>query len=170
MNMRITYDNSAYNRAKSQLPKPDGKHCIICGKDLPKSQRKYCGRNCWDNWYVGIPHHVFWGEVRLRVLQRDDYTCQKCGKQNLQYNDQKVDHIVPVSMGGDNFDMKNLQTLCHECHVAKTRRDMERLDEANLIPLLLRDFYGLVEQQERNRELWETWGRTGPSLKISAPS
>jgi 5-methylcytosine-specific restriction endonuclease McrA len=32
----------------------------------------------------------------------------------------QVDHIVPVSAGGDHFSLKNLQTLCVPCHRAKS--------------------------------------------------
>lgn len=35
----------------------------------------------------------------------------------------EVDHIVPVSMGGDFFDWSNLQILCRPCHKIKTRSD-----------------------------------------------
>ncbi len=36
----------------------------------------------------------------------------------------EVDHKVAVANGGDMWDLNNLQTLCHSCHVKKTRRDM----------------------------------------------
>lgn len=156
--MRITYDNSAYQEAKARLPQPDGKHCVILGQDLPKGERKYCRKECWDDWYIGIPHPVFWGEVRLRVLERDNYTCRKCGKPNLQNGDQEVDHIIPVSLGGDNFDLKNLQTLCHECHVDKTHEDILRLRESQALPTVVKDFYELVNNIERNVRQWERWG------------
>ena len=31
-----------------------------------------------------------------------------------------VDHITPISEGGHKFDESNLETLCRECHHAKT--------------------------------------------------
>jgi predicted nucleic acid-binding Zn ribbon protein len=147
--MRVTYDNSAYKEAKSRLPKPDGKHCVICGRDLPKGQRKYCGKECWDDWYSKIAHPITWAEARQKAIERDNNTCRKCGKSNLQYNDQEVDHIIPVSMGGDNFDLKNLQTLCHECHVYKTTEDLARLREDTRFPTFVRDFYELLEKMEK---------------------
>jgi HNH endonuclease len=27
-------------------------------------------------------------------------------------------HIVPLAQGGDKYDLQNLVTLCHDCHVA----------------------------------------------------
>ena len=32
----------------------------------------------------------------------------------------QMDHIIPVSQGGDWFDMRNLQTACIPCHITKT--------------------------------------------------
>lgn len=34
-----------------------------------------------------------------------------------------VDHIKPRSEGGADFDLYNMQSLCHSCHAAKTRRE-----------------------------------------------
>lgn len=151
--MRITYDNSAYQEVKSRPPKSDGKHCVICGKDLPKGQRKYCGSECWGDWFSKVPHPISWAQIRLAVIQRDNYTCQKCSNHNL--HEAEVDHIVPVSMGGDNFDLENLQTLCHECHARKTAEDMTRLRESQASPNVLGDFYRLIESMEKNLCRWE---------------
>jgi len=38
-----------------------------------------------------------------------------------------VDHIVPISQGGRQFDRTNLQLLCSECNKRKTRQDLRRL-------------------------------------------
>lgn len=32
----------------------------------------------------------------------------------------EVDHITPVSQGGDRYDWNNLQSLCHAHHERKT--------------------------------------------------
>lgn len=34
-----------------------------------------------------------------------------------------VDHIVPISKGGDPYDYNNTQSLCIACHSIKTRED-----------------------------------------------
>lgn len=57
--------------------------------------------------------------MRLEILRRDNFQCVKCGgKLRLQ-----VDHIVPLSKGGAEFDSANLQTLDSSCHAKKTRAD-----------------------------------------------
>lgn len=34
-----------------------------------------------------------------------------------------ADHIVPLAMGGAESDPSNLQSLCPDCHDAKTRAE-----------------------------------------------
>lgn len=53
-----------------------------------------------------------WDEMRVAILERDDYTCQGCGERNVQF---QVHHIVPLGCGGTNT-FRNLITLCEECH------------------------------------------------------
>lgn len=36
---------------------------------------------------------------------------------------QDIDHIVPLSQGGDPYDIDNLQSLCRRCHNDKTNED-----------------------------------------------
>ncbi|MFB5623289.1 MAG: HNH endonuclease [Nitrosopumilus sp.] len=59
-----------------------------------------------------------WNERRKLVLVRDDYACVKCG-----HPADEVDHIVPKCIGGGD-DLSNLQSLCHDCHRKKTRKDI----------------------------------------------
>lgn len=56
-------------------------------------------------------------EQRGRIFERDDFTCQNCGaKDSLT-----IDHIIPVSRGGDNSD-ENLRVLCLQCQCRKNDR------------------------------------------------
>jgi len=61
-------------------------------------------------------------DVRYRALRRDNYRCRACGKPVTDKTSQ-VDHIVPVkrfaSFALASTD-ENLQTLCLDCHGAKT--------------------------------------------------
>lgn len=58
--------------------------------------------------------------LRKKIMQRDGYTCKKCGvsieqEPNLLL---EIDHIVPVSKGGLTTE-ENLQTLCWKCNRSK---------------------------------------------------
>lgn len=56
--------------------------------------------------------------IRMEVLERDGYRCQKCGASSSSGAELHVDHKVPISWGGTS-DMYNLQTLCRECNLGK---------------------------------------------------
>lgn len=56
-----------------------------------------------------------WKNVRMRVLQRDMFTCQYC-----QQPADTVDHIYPRSRGGATFDESNLVAACKSCNSRKS--------------------------------------------------
>jgi hypothetical protein len=59
-------------------------------------------------------------ENRLRVFERDGYKCRYCGKQLTRFT-ATLDHLQPVSEGGDNsFD--NLVTACLHCNSRRGAR------------------------------------------------
>lgn len=65
--------------------------------------------------------------MRIRILSRDGSTCQMCGvgAGEPSANDPKkrvrlqVDHIVPVSHGGDNSE-GNFRTCCSDCNEGRS--------------------------------------------------
>lgn len=54
---------------------------------------------------------------RFKVLSRDNFTCQYCGKKPPEAK-LEIDHINPISNGGDNR-LENLLTSCFECNRGK---------------------------------------------------
>lgn len=56
--------------------------------------------------------------LRFKIMQRDQFRCKYCGATTDDNAKLEIDHIVPVSKGGDN-DPENLQTLCFECNRGK---------------------------------------------------
>jgi 5-methylcytosine-specific restriction endonuclease McrA len=44
----------------------------------------------------------------------------------------EVDHVIPLHKGGKD-DASNLQSLCRDCHDAKTRRDLGQRDRSHAI-------------------------------------
>jgi 5-methylcytosine-specific restriction endonuclease McrA len=43
----------------------------------------------------------------------------------------QIDHIVPLSAGGDN-EPDNLQALCRPCHFAKSKKEAEEHEYVKL--------------------------------------
>lgn len=62
-------------------------------------------------------------ESRLRIYERDNYKCYKCGKLLTRW-DATIDHIVPVSRGGTN-QKDNLVTCCLMCNSKRRNKEIE---------------------------------------------
>jgi 5-methylcytosine-specific restriction endonuclease McrA len=57
-------------------------------------------------------------KLRYEILQRDNSTCQRCGKTIKDGIKLEVDHKIPVEWGGEN-EPSNLWTLCNHCNGGK---------------------------------------------------
>lgn len=61
-------------------------------------------------------------ENRYKIFERDGYKCHYCSKVLTKYS-ATLDHILPVSKGGDNaYD--NLITACLHCNSQRTNKDV----------------------------------------------
>jgi 5-methylcytosine-specific restriction protein A len=63
-----------------------------------------------------------WRKLRKSVLIRDNYLCKACEAKGIATPATDVDHIVNKARGGSDI-LSNLQSLCKECHRAKTIRE-----------------------------------------------
>ncbi len=63
-------------------------------------------------------HAGRWAKVRRAVFDRDGWRCVRCGKAGGL----ECDHVTPLERepGQNPYDPDGLQTLCRECHIAKT--------------------------------------------------
>ncbi len=161
--------------AKSRIEKG---LCPVCSK--PKSEwtrRKdwaCCSVECTEK---NRENYIFgWPDMRLKVFERDNWRCVKCGAQPTKRVQKKyasiyehvvkeeivkledyhvdtygysysrfrpdetctvltivtdliADHINPIAMGGDEWDMNNIQTLCKQCNKLKTAKDINNISK-----------------------------------------
>ena len=88
----------------------------------------------------GIPK-----KTRFEVLKRDQFKCQYCGRSATEVI-LHIDHIKPVSKGGDN-NILNLVTSCAACNLGKSDRVLS--DSS----VLTKQQKQLEEAQERVNQL-----------------
>jgi len=117
----------------------EGTHCLNCGRIIPKIKRKYCSSECANQFFA--KHN--WNAMSDRIMKKQNLTCQKCGatpprnkvgfifwpmdgSKNDVYS-YVVDHIIPIALGGKEFDESNLQVLCGDCNREKTKADQAKI-------------------------------------------
>lgn len=103
--------------------------CRWCKGEIrdPKT-RAILTRKTWHPECVGIyESQAHSDKLRKAILARDKGICAKCG---IDCTDWKhfwqADHIVPLAAGG-SFEHSNVQTLCDECHKAKSKADIQTI-------------------------------------------
>lgn len=89
--------------------------------------------------------------VRFEVFKRDAFTCQYCGHKSPDVV-LEVDHITPVSDGGDN-DFLNLVTACRACNSGKSDRPLASTDAIDRRRAQLED----LEDRRQQLEMLHRW-------------
>lgn len=80
--------------------------------------------------------------LRFEIFKRDYFSCQYCGSKPPKVI-LEIDHIVPVSKGGDN-SKGNLVTACFDCNRGKSNKSL------NSIPSpLIENMEQLKEKEEQ---------------------
>ncbi|WP_139112522.1 HNH endonuclease [Hoeflea olei] len=57
-------------------------------------------------------------KVKIRVVRRDNYTCQHCST-HLKDDEVEFDHIIPISRGGSSEE-QNIRLTCFDCNRDKS--------------------------------------------------
>jgi HNH endonuclease len=57
-------------------------------------------------------------KTKVRVIRRDNYTCQHCSK-HLRDNEVEFDHIIPIAKGGSSEE-HNIRLTCFACNRDKS--------------------------------------------------
>lgn len=93
--------------------------CVTCGK---RTVGNYCtahaeqARKRWDTAFYNDPEYK---RARLLAMRRDRFRCLRCGRGKPDGVKLEADHVIPLRDGGTH-DVKNLATLCRDCHRQKT--------------------------------------------------
>ncbi|HHD7442588.1 TPA: HNH endonuclease signature motif containing protein [Citrobacter braakii] len=106
------------------------KGCVAITNDVSgycDQHRQQHAGDGWRNYQSGKSRQErgygrLWEIKRARILQRDKYLCQNHRRQRIAKKAASVDHIIPKAHGGTDDD-SNLESLCWECHRAKTARE-----------------------------------------------
>lgn len=93
-----------------------------------------------------------WRRIAEAVKRRDGYRCVNCGRGREDGTRLHADHVVRLADGGDPYDTANVQTLCHVCHLAKTRAE----NTTNGNRIRNRDRYRAAQGLVRNLDKAET--------------
>lgn len=69
-----------------------------------------------------------WKAQRLRVLERDQWTCQYCHK-HLEGSDSTVDHVEPIALDPERvYRDDELVAACRRCNGRKSDKALIRMD------------------------------------------
>ena len=63
--------------------------------------------------------HKLW---RQAVLTKCNWQCVDCARVCVG-REMHADHVVPISQGGERYDVANGAARCHACHNRKTARE-----------------------------------------------
>jgi predicted DNA-binding protein YlxM (UPF0122 family) len=118
-------------------------YCSYCGDEMLiipsryyKNEDNYCSHKCMGLHYrtkllgVNNPHYngtnrhdyygIIWHKIRDRIRRRDNYTCQKCGKNENELSYKLVVHHKKSTKHFQTLikahKYNNLICLCRECH------------------------------------------------------
>ena len=99
--------------------------CAYCEKEfIPKSiLNTFCSRECFQDSLT--QERETRNRARFYIFERDQFKCVYCGKSSIEHRALLlVDHIIPVSEGGDN-SVYNVVTACFECNIHKANYILE---------------------------------------------
>lgn len=83
------------------------------GLTAKKDNRILSGKEHYKwNGGISLKYGKEWKNIRKQIWKRDNFTCQKCGKKNVELI---AHHIIPFEFSHDN-NLDNLISVCRSCH------------------------------------------------------
>lgn len=103
-----------YVRFPAKKDKDGNNLCRVCGEKVKPPKRTFCDQRCLRDYYM----QTDWQRVRRVIYERDGGICMKCGNR-VSRDNFHVDHINPISNGGAEWDLENLELSCPACNLTK---------------------------------------------------
>ena len=129
MNRLNTHHINRYSRYQKSFhmgimfpDKKDGLCGCGCGRPLPPRKKRWYSKQCQLECHIRAS--IIKGDsqmIRRLLFILDEGFCRACGVYDENW---QADHILPVHKGGGGSGLENYQTLCVECHKAKTYKDV----------------------------------------------
>ena len=105
------YEFTSWVGLREKVLRRDNYTCVKCGdnrRDVVVTIKSKQMVN-WNEWK---PNKEF--KPRYEIREREETSNNLIG-----------DHIIPIALGGDEFDINNIQTLCLKCNKIKTAKDIK---------------------------------------------
>ena len=117
------YKQTNYQKMPYKVALHDGMFCCNYQNLVSRYKMlKEIGFQCTLNEYHSKNQRKLMTKaLRQKIMIRDNYTCQICGKYMPDEIGLHIDHIIPVSKGGKTIE-SNLQVLCSKCNGRKSNR------------------------------------------------
>jgi 5-methylcytosine-specific restriction endonuclease McrA len=100
-----------------------------------------------------------WKILRAKILERDKFTCLRCGVKFRYQKELSVHHLISRSEGGSNH-RSNLVTLCHPCHdiveIEGYKTSAEIVGSYDEVEVYMPTLAGLDENNAPAPD-WHTW-------------
>ena len=94
-------------------------YCYTEIKDLFDQTMDLIAKRETRQYIIKLERAKMTDSLRYSILKRDNFSCQICGSNAQDGVKLHVDHIIPVSKGGETIE-SNLRTLCDRCNLGKS--------------------------------------------------
>lgn len=117
-------------KQKKTLQEKKERGILLTSQCKPETKEKIrktlSGRTYPERWNAITRDGRKYKQWERTVKKRDNYTCRKCGKENLKKKDCHAHHIKDWDLFVElRFDVENGLTLCMSCHMKEPKKNQE---------------------------------------------